>query len=91
MDLTEISKSTHTILFVLFLVIIVSVWFSRTYQHGEFSKWMTSPANNESKIVEGLTTSGTTKVVMYGPWIGREIDTQLTSIPIDRSRTWNVN
>ena len=81
MDLSEISKSTHTILFVLFLVILVSVWFSRTYQNNDFSNRIGSALGNDSKIIEGLTTSSTTKVVMYGPWIGREIDAQLKSIP----------
>lgn len=61
MDLSELYKCKYTILFVLFLVIIVSIWFSRTYRDGRFSQWIAPTQSYGTGIIEGMSDASAKK------------------------------
>lgn len=40
MRISELFQDKYTVVFVLILVLLVSVWISRTYRNGGFGSWM---------------------------------------------------
>ena len=57
MKLPEFLQDSHTVLFLLILVLLVSVWVSRTYRNGGFSRWIAPSEGYGTGIIEGLTQS----------------------------------
>jgi len=55
MKLPEFLQDSHTVLFLLILVLLVSVWVSRTYRAGKFSRWIAPSEGYGTGIIEGLT------------------------------------
>ena len=59
MNLPEFLQDSHTVLFLLILVLLVSVWISRTYRAGKFSRWIAPSEGYGTGIIEGLTQETT--------------------------------
>ena len=57
MNLSELLGDKYTVLFVLILVLLVSVWVSRTYRNGGFSNWIAPSEGYGTGIIEGLSVS----------------------------------
>jgi len=55
MKLPEFLQDSHTVIFLLILVLLVSVWVSRTFRNGGFSRWIAPSEGYGSGIIEGLT------------------------------------
>ena len=55
MNLRELFQDKYTVIFVLILVILVSVWVSRTYRNGGFSRWIAPSEGYGTGVIEGLT------------------------------------
>jgi hypothetical protein len=55
MNLRELFQDKTTIIFVLILVIMVSVWVSRTYRNGGFSRWIAPSEGYGTGVIEGMT------------------------------------
>ena len=55
MKLPEFLQDSHTVIFLLILVLLVSVWVSRTYRNGGFSRWIAPSEGYGTGIIEGLT------------------------------------
>lgn len=82
MNFRELFQDKTTVIFVLILVILVSVWVSRTYRNGGFSRWIAPSEGYGTGVIEGLTAS---EHVRY---LG-EVRTQSSHPPssVDGSRT----
>lgn len=57
MNLSELLGDKYTVLFVLILVLLVSVWVSRTYRNGGFGSWIAPSEGYGTGVIEGLTMS----------------------------------
>ena len=57
MKFSELFQDKYTVVFVLILVLLVSVWISRTYRNGGFGSWMAPSDGYGSGVIEGLVTS----------------------------------
>ena len=57
MKFSELFQDKYTVVFVLILVLLVSVWISRTYRNGGFGSWMAPSDGYGSGVIEGLLTS----------------------------------
>ena len=55
MNLRELFQDKYTVIFVLILVILVSIWVSRTYRNGGFSRWIAPSEGYGTGVIEGLT------------------------------------
>jgi len=55
MKLFNILDDKYTILFLLFLLIVTSVWVSRTYRNGGFSQWLSPTESYGTGIIEGMS------------------------------------
>ena len=61
MNLSELLRDKYTVLFVLILVLLVSVWLSRTYRNGGFGTWIAPSEGYGTGVIEGLSVSDTVK------------------------------
>lgn len=57
MNLSELLRDKYTVLFVLILVLLVSVWLSRTYRNGGFGTWIAPSEGYGTGVIEGLTVA----------------------------------
>jgi len=76
MNLSELLGDKYTVLFVLILVLLVSVWVSRTYRNGGFSRWIAPSEGYGTGVIEGLA------VADHVRYEG-EIRTQVSHAPAD--------
>ena len=76
MNLSELLRDKYTVLFVLILVLLVSVWISRTYRNGGFGNWIAPSEGYGTGVIEGLSVSDH---VRYDG----EIRTQVSHAPAD--------
>jgi len=57
MRILEFFQDKYTVIFVLLLVLLVSVWVSRTYRNGGFSSWIAPSEGYGSGVIEGFDQS----------------------------------
>lgn len=57
MKLSDLFNDKYTVIFVLVLVLLVSVWVSRTYRNGGFGSWIAPSERYGSGVIEGMTIS----------------------------------
>ena len=57
MNIRDLFQDKYTVLFILILVILVSVWVSRTYRNGGFSRWIAPSEGYGTGVIEGLTVA----------------------------------
>ena len=62
MKLSDFFEDKYTVIFVLILVLLVSVWISRTYRNGGFSRWIAPSEGYGTGIIEGLAVADHEKV-----------------------------
>ena len=74
MKFSELFQDKYTVVFVLILVLLVSVWISRTYRNGGFGSWIAPSEGYGSGVIEGLVASAP-------QWIG-DAYTYSTNPPI---------
>ena len=55
MNIRELFQDKTTVIFVLILVIMLSVWVSRTYRNGGFSRWIAPSEGYGTGVIEGMT------------------------------------
>lgn len=55
MNLRELFQDKYTVIFVLILVVLTSVWVSRVYRNGGFSSWIAPSEGYGTGVIEGLT------------------------------------
>ena len=55
MRISEFLEDKYTVLFLLIVVLLVSIWVSRTYRNGGFSQWIAPSEGYGTGIIEGLT------------------------------------
>ena len=79
MKFSELFQDKYTVVFVLILVLLVSVWISRTYRNGGFGSWIAPSEGYGTGVIEGLLTSTPL-------WIG-EAYTYTTNPPITPAPT----
>ena len=79
MKLSELFQDKYTVIFVLIVVLLVSVWISRTYRNGGFGSWIAPSEGYGTGVIEGLLTSTPL-------WIG-EAYTYTTNPPITPAPT----
>ena len=93
MNLSDISESKYTILFVLFLVIVVSIWVSRTYRDGRFSLWIAPSGSYGTGIIEGMSDATSKKCdrtdKTYCIFKDYKIGESITTIPANTSNMTN--
>ena len=73
MKLPEFLEDKYTVLFLLILVLLVSVWISRTYRNGGFSRWIAPSEGYGTGIIEGLTQAT--------PYLGEAYSYDATLLP----------
>ena len=54
MNLRELFSDKYTIVFILIVVLLVSVWISRTYRNGGFGSWIAPSEGYGTGVIEGL-------------------------------------
>lgn len=79
MKFSELFQDKYTVIFVLIVVLLVSVWISRTYRNGGFGAWISPSEGYGTGVIEGL-------VVSTPQWIGDEY-TYGTNPPITPAPT----
>ena len=62
MKLSDFFEDKYTVIFVLILVLLVSVWISRTYRNGGFSRWIAPSEGYGTGVIEGLALADHEKV-----------------------------
>ena len=73
MNILKIFEDKYTVLFVLLLVLLVSVWLSRTYRNGKFGSWLAPSTGYGCGIIEGLVTAkGSLGVVPSSKSVGSD-------------------
>jgi len=55
MKLPEFLEDKYTVLFLLIVALLVSIWVSRTYRNGGFSQWVAPSEGYGTGMIEGLT------------------------------------
>lgn len=80
MNLSELLEDKYTALFVLILVLLVSVWVSRTYRNGGFGHWFAPSEGYGTGVIEGLTVADHEKVRFDGMIIKQESNTNASLI-----------
>ena len=78
MKITDFFEDKYTVIFVLILVLLVSVWISRTYRNGGFGTWISPSEGYGTGVIEGLAVADHEKVRYDGIII-----TQTTHAPAD--------
>ena len=63
MKLLELLQDKYTVIFLLVLVLLVSVWVSRTYRNGGFGSWMAPSEGYGTGVIEGLTSAPLTSLM----------------------------
>jgi hypothetical protein len=63
MNISKLFEDKYTVIFVLLLVLLVSVWVSRTCRNGKFGSWLAPSEGYGTGIIEGLTSKGGITVV----------------------------
>jgi len=76
MNIRDLFQDKYTVLFILILVILLSVWVSRTYRNGGFSRWIAPSEGYGTGVIEGLT------VAEHVRYLG-EVRTQSSHTPSD--------
>ena len=54
MKLSDLFQDKYTVIFVLIVVLLVSVWISRTYRNGGFGSWIAPSEGYGTGVIEGL-------------------------------------
>ena len=54
MNLRELFQDKYTIVFILIVVLLVSIWISRTYRNGGFGSWIAPSEGYGTGVIEGL-------------------------------------
>jgi hypothetical protein len=57
MKLSEFFQDKYTVIFILILVLLVSVWVSRTYRNGVFNGWIAPSEGYGTGVIEGFDQS----------------------------------
>jgi len=78
MKITDFFEDKYTAIFVLILVLLVSVWISRTYRNGGFGSWIAPSEGYGTGVIEGLAVADHEKVRYDGMII-----TQSSHAPAD--------
>ena len=63
MNLSDLFNDKYTVVFVLILVLLVSVWISRTYRNGGFSRWIAPSEGYGTGVIEGMSGSPLTSLL----------------------------
>ena len=75
MRISELFQDKYTVIFVLIVVLLVSVWISRTYRNGGFGSWIAPSEGYGTGVIEGLALQD--HVRYQG-----EVRTQLSHAPV---------
>ena len=59
MNLRELFQDKYTIIFILIVVLLASVWISRTYRNGGFGSWIAPTEGYGTGVIEGLDRKST--------------------------------
>lgn len=78
MKITDFFEDKYTVIFVLILVLLVSIWISRTYRNGGFGTWIAPSEGYGTGVIEGLAVADHEKVRYDGM-----ILTQTSHAPAD--------
>jgi len=71
MNISKLFEDKYTVIFVLLLILLVSVWVSRTYRNGKFGNWLSPSEGYGSGIIEGLVVKmGSLSVVPSSKSVG---------------------
>lgn len=62
MKITDFFEDKYTVIFVLLLVLLVSIWISRTYRNGGFGTWIAPSEGYGTGVIEGLAVADHEKV-----------------------------
>jgi len=75
MKLSDFFEDKYTVIFVLILVLLVSVWISRTYRNGGFSRWIAPSEGYGTGVIEGLAVADHEKVRYDGIALSQTLHT----------------
>jgi hypothetical protein len=84
MKITDFFEDKYTVIFVLILVLLVSIWISRTYRNGGFGTWIAPSEGYGTGVIEGLAVADHEKVRYDGM-----ILTQSSHAPADATMITN--
>ena len=84
MKITDFFEDKYTVIFVLILVLLVSIWISRTYRNGGFGTWIAPSEGYGTGVIEGLAVADHEKVRYDGM-----ILTQTSHAPADATMITN--
>ena len=63
MNIRELFQDKYTVIFLLVIVLLLSVWVSRTYRNGGFSSWIAPSEGYGTWVIEGLAVSPLTSLM----------------------------
>ena len=64
MRLSDFFQDKYTVIFILIVVLLVSVWVSRTYRNGGFGSWIAPSEGYGTGVIEGFDqTSAVTNIL----------------------------
>jgi hypothetical protein len=66
MKITDFFEDKYTVIFVLILVLLVSIWISRTYRNGGFGTWIAPSEGYGTGVIEGLAVADHERVRYQG-------------------------
>lgn len=64
MKLSEFFQDKYTVIFILILVLLVSVWVSRTYRNGVFNGWIAPSEGYGTGVIEGFDQSAALPTIL---------------------------
>ena len=76
MNIRELFQDKYTVIFLLVVVLLVSIWVSRTYRNGGFGSWIAPSEGYGTGVIEGLTVADHTRLNYSG-----EVRTQTSHAP----------
>jgi hypothetical protein len=90
MKITDFFEDKYTVIFVLILVLLVSIWISRTYRNGGFGTWIAPSEGYGTGVIEGLAVADHEKVRYDGMILTQEFHAPAGVIPPDSSKTGSL-
>ena len=76
MNIRYLFQDKYTVIFLLVVVLLVSIWVSRTYRNGGFGSWIAPSEGYGTGVIEGLTVADHSKLNYLG-----EVRTQTSHAP----------
>ena len=64
MKLSEFFQDKYTVIFILILVLLVSIWVSRTYRNGVFNGWIAPSEKYGTGVIEGFDQSAALPTIL---------------------------